>query len=102
MSNPFKDELESACYSETGMTLNELLSVIGEFEKLRKLFDSDALYTQRAIGLARGTSKENPIDCPFVMKALREMFTNDKQALKGALNQVRETAQTIEGLIGKL
>lgn len=102
MNNPFKDELNELCHDRTGLSLHELLDVIGEFEKLRKLFDTSALYTQRAIGLANSTSKEDPLDCPYVLKSLKEMITTNKDELDKALSGVRQAAQVVEGLIGKL
>lgn len=76
------DYLEELSSEQLGMSLPKMLNVIEKLEELRILLDSDSLYTQRTIGLARGTKKEDPLDCPFVLRALREMLTTNKDDLR--------------------
>jgi len=59
------------------LTLPQFLSVIELLEKLRILLGEDHLYTQRCIGLAKGTNKEDPLQCGFVLRAMHEMFTTN-------------------------
>ena len=90
MQNPYMEELEIASSEQLHLTPPQMLSVIGRLEELRVLLGADHLYTQRCIGLAKGTNKENPIDCPFVLKALREMLTTNKEDLVKAVKLLSE------------
>ena len=70
MANPYLEEIEERCLDKTSLSPEQLLRVIASLEKIRILLGEDHLYTQRADGLAKGTSRKDPLDCPFVIKAL--------------------------------
>lgn len=74
MANPYLEEIEERCLEKTFMDLRQLLQVIESLEKIRILLDEDHLYTQRADGLAKGTVKKDPLECPFVIKALMKII----------------------------
>jgi|688.fasta_scaffold895141_2 hypothetical protein len=83
------DYLEELTKEQLDSTLPHFLEVIEKLEELRILLGSDHLYTQRTIGLARGTKKEDPLDCAFVLRAIREMLTTNKKDLKDIKHLIR-------------
>lgn len=89
MTNPYLDALNELCVEETSLSLKQMLSVIEKLEELRILLGQEHLYTQRAIGLAKGTKKEDPLDCPFVLRAIKEMLTTNKESLVQSKNLIQ-------------
>lgn len=87
--NEVTDYLEELSFEQLNLSLPKLLEVIEKFEELRILLGSDHLYTQRTVGLARGTKKEDPLDCSFVLRAIREMLTTNKDDLRKMKQAVR-------------
>lgn len=83
------DYLEELSSQQLNMNLPKLLSVIEKLEELRILLGSDHLYTQRTQGLARGTKKDDPLDCAFVLRAIREMLTTNKDDLREMKHLIR-------------
>jgi hypothetical protein len=78
-TNEVTDLLTEKSMEQHGLSLHELLTVIESLEKLRVLLGEDHLYTQRCIGLARSTSKDDPLDCGFVLRAMKEMLTTNAE-----------------------
>ena len=91
MANPYLDEINEICVDKTSLNLKELLNVIEVLEEVRVLLDDQHLYVQRTAGLARGTTKPNPLDCPFVIKSMTKMLDEhleDFSKLKRRIEQL--------------
>lgn len=86
----FSDALQERSNLLLSKNLHQLLSLVHDLERVRVLLDSDKLYVQRTAGLARSTSKEDPLDCPFVLKGLKEMLfaENDLMELKKVISKI--------------
>jgi hypothetical protein len=81
-SNEVTDYLTELSTAQLNLSLPNMLKVIEKLERLRILLSTDHLYTQRTVGLARGTTKDDPLDCSFVLRAMREMLTTNKDDLQ--------------------
>lgn len=83
------DYLTELSLNQLQLSLPRLLKVIGILDEIRVLLDPDHLYTQRCIGLARGTNKDDPLDCTFVLRAIREMLTTNQEDFYKVRNLIR-------------
>jgi hypothetical protein len=73
MSAPTTQELDKLCQSHLDLSLDELLLSIPLIRELQVLMDKP-LYFQRFAGLLRATTKEDPLDCTYVLKCVIELL----------------------------
>lgn len=98
MANPYLDELDEICVDKTSLNLKQMLRVIEVLDEIRVLIDDEHLYVQRCAGLARNTTKPNPLECPFVLKAISKMLDEHL----GDFKKLGVCVAEVEGVLGEL
>lgn len=95
MANPYLDELDEICVDKTSLNLKQMLRVIEILDEIRVLIDDEHLYVQRCAGLARNTTKPNPLECPFVLKAISKMLDGNFQDFRKVVTYIAEAEEIL-------